>query len=295
VNAITRTEALRLAADYTAIERAVALIARADALVIAAGAGMGVDSGVADFRGNAGFWRAYPPLGAAGFTFADIATPGAFDRDARRAWGFQGHRLALYRHTTPHAGYRLLQRWSEAMEHRGFVFTSNVDGHFQRAGFDPLRIEECHGSIHYLQCQARCSNMTWMASALMPTIDETRCEWTGSLPACPHCGRLARPNIQMFDDSDWIGDRHDLQALRRYRWLDQVQRPVVIEIGAGLNVRSVRDFAQRVVRERSGSLIRINPHEAQMGNLPGIGIAGGALAALTAIDDVLTGNSPFLR
>lgn len=44
------------------ISRAAALIRSADGLLIAAGAGMGVDSGLADFRGTAGFWRAYPAL-----------------------------------------------------------------------------------------------------------------------------------------------------------------------------------------------------------------------------------------
>jgi NAD-dependent SIR2 family protein deacetylase len=33
----------------------------AEALLVASGAGMGVDSGLPDFRGDAGFWRAYPP------------------------------------------------------------------------------------------------------------------------------------------------------------------------------------------------------------------------------------------
>lgn len=56
-----------------AIERAAALIAGADALVVAAGAGMGVDSGLPDFRGKAGFWKAYPGLAAAGAAFMDIA------------------------------------------------------------------------------------------------------------------------------------------------------------------------------------------------------------------------------
>jgi NAD-dependent SIR2 family protein deacetylase len=37
-------------------------IAKADAIVIAAGAGIGVDSGLPDFRGNDGFWNAYPAL-----------------------------------------------------------------------------------------------------------------------------------------------------------------------------------------------------------------------------------------
>ena len=38
------------------------LIEAADGLMITAGAGLGVDSGLPDFRGNTGFWRAYPAL-----------------------------------------------------------------------------------------------------------------------------------------------------------------------------------------------------------------------------------------
>ena len=36
------------------------IINEAEAILITAGAGMGVDSGLPDFRGNEGFWNAYP-------------------------------------------------------------------------------------------------------------------------------------------------------------------------------------------------------------------------------------------
>jgi len=42
-----------------------------------------------------------------------------------------------------------------------FVITSNVDGHFQKAGFDDERIYEIHGSINYLQCIYPCSRDIW--------------------------------------------------------------------------------------------------------------------------------------
>jgi NAD-dependent SIR2 family protein deacetylase len=273
--------------DPLAVKAAAALIAQADALIIAAGAGIGVDSGLPDFRGNVGFWKAYPALANDGVGFMDIASPSAFHADPRRAWGFYGHRLALYRKTVPHAGFVLLRKWGEAMQRGYFVFTSNVDGQFQKAGFDPLRIDECHGSIHHLQCMEPCSQSTWAARTFDPVVDAERCALLGPMPACPRCGGIARPNILMFDDWHWIDARREAQAMRLQGWLEQVRRPVVIEIGAGVNIATVRHFAHGIVRQHNGALIRINPREAQVGGLRGVGIDAGALQALTAIDSLL--------
>lgn len=52
-------------------------IMEADGLLVASGAGMGVDSGLPDFRGREGFWRAYP-LGAPGCHSNRSPTPAAF-------------------------------------------------------------------------------------------------------------------------------------------------------------------------------------------------------------------------
>jgi len=277
--------------DEAALEHAAALIADADALVIAAGAGMGVDSGLPDFRGVDGFWKAYPALATDGTSFTDIASPSAFRANPRRAWGFYGHRLALYRKTRPHAGYDMLRRWGDAMPNGSFVFTSNVDGHFQTAGFDPLHIDECHGSIHRLQCLGPCSAGLWLAAGFNPAVDTDRCELRGPLPSCPHCGGGVRPNILMFDDWDWVSEQRDLQASRCQRWLERARRPVVIEIGAGLHIPTVRAFAHRVVLRHGGSLIRINPREPDVSGMPGIGIAGGALCTLSAIGALLASRA----
>lgn len=55
------------------------LIDEADSLIITAGAGMGVDSGLPDFRGIGGFWQAYPALGRAKIRFEEIASPATFE------------------------------------------------------------------------------------------------------------------------------------------------------------------------------------------------------------------------
>ncbi len=271
------------------VERASAAVGAADALLIAAGAGMGVDSGLPDFRGGDGFWSAYPALAARGIAWTDLAQPAAFRHRARLAWGFYGHRLNLYRATRPHAGFALLHRWAQEKPLGAFVFTSNVDGQFQTAGFDPGRIVECHGSLHALQCATPCSETIWAVDRLSVTVDPETCEAVGALPQCPHCGGVARPNLLLFDDWDWLYAPYAAQEARLVAWEAAVERArarlAVIELGAGSAIPTVRRFSQRCQR-LGASLVRINPREFG-GAVGTIGIDSGALDALTQIDRLL--------
>jgi NAD-dependent SIR2 family protein deacetylase len=266
--------------DY---RRCAEMIRQADGLLITAGAGIGVDSGLPDFRGPQGFWGAYPALGRARIAFEAIANPAAFASQPRLAWGFYGHRLNLYRRTVPHEGFRILQRIGERLPHGAYVYTSNVDGQFQIAGFAEDRIAECHGSIHHLQCIHRCHQGIWTADDFHPEIDEEHCLLTSDFPICPRCHDLARPNILMFGDWDWLSARSDSQEQGLHAWLRQVERPLVIEVGAGTNIPTARLLGERV----PGPLIRINPTEPQLPHGKGVSIAAGGLAALRAIDSCL--------
>ena len=274
------------ALDPGHVSHAADLIAQADGLVIAAGAGMGVDSGLPDFRGNEGFWKAYPALANARLDFTRVASPHTFATDPTLAWGFYGHRLGLYRKTVPHDGFAILQRWAEQMPHGAFVFTSNVDGQFQRAGFTESSVAECHGSIHWLQCTKPCSDDIWPADDLEVEVDEEHCRWTAELPRCPHCGSLARPNILMFGDFAWIGLRSAKQEAKLDSWLQRLERPVVVELGAGTHIPSVRHFSQSVIHG-GGRLVRVNPREFSVPTPRDVGLAAGGLAGLRAIDEEL--------
>src|SRR6266704_2230291 len=184
--------------DESSLHRAAEAIRDAQALLIGAGAGMGVDSGLPDFRGNQGFWKAYPPYQKLGLDFVSLANPRWFRDDPSLAWGFYGHRLNLYRQTPPHAGFHILLRWAERMKHGAFVFTSNVDGHFQRAGFAADQVLEVHGAIDWLQCSWRCGEV-FPADDTVVSIDEATMRAREPLPRCPRDGSLARPNILMFN------------------------------------------------------------------------------------------------
>jgi NAD-dependent SIR2 family protein deacetylase len=259
------------------------LIDQADGLLITTGAGMGVDSGLPDFRGAEGFWKAYPALAKAGIHFQTIASPASFRANPRMAWGFYGHRLNLYRRTLPHDGFRILLELADSMPRGAFVFTSNVDGQFQKAGFRDSEICEAHGSIHHLQCLDGCTGDTWPARSFDPIVDEEQCLLASDLPVCPHCGGLARPNILMFGDSGWLEFRERIQDAALRQWLRRVERPVVIELGAGTSIPTVRMFGQQV----GGPMIRINLRESQVPRISDIGLAVGALEGLQAIANAL--------
>jgi len=266
-----------------AICDAVELIKEADALVITSGAGMGIDSGLPDFRGENGFWNAYPALGKLGINFVDIANPKAFVRQPKLAWGFYGHRLQLYRDTVPHLGFTHLLSLSKQMPFGARLLTSNVDGQFQKAGFLPEHVAECHGSIHRLQCLAGCGQLPWDASTFQPIVDTEASLLTSSLPHCPNCNAIARPNILMFGDLDFQGQQYiDIQS-RLETWFARTSRPVVIEIGAGTVIPSARHFGE----ELDCPLIRINPSESGVGLHRDISIALGAKEAIEEIMKVL--------
>lgn len=271
-----------------ALEQAAKLLDEADALLVCAGAGMGVDSGLPDFRGDKGFWRAYPPYERLGLRFVELADPVHFRADPELAWGFYGHRLDLYRRTTPHAGFEVLLRRGSALPGGVRVFTSNVDGQFFRAGFGADQVAECHGSIHHLQCTAPCSSDIWPADDVEVAVDPDTMRATSELPTCPRCGGLARPNILMFGDWEWVPDRSQEQVDRLTAWRRGLRgaRLVVVEIGAGLAVPTVRRQAE-LASAATGALIRINPHQPEVRHGRGVPLPLGALDALTALDAML--------
>jgi NAD-dependent SIR2 family protein deacetylase len=268
-------------------QRAASIVREAEVFIITAGAGMGVDSGLPDFRGDRGFWKAYPAYAGLGLSFANCATPVHFINDPNFAWGFYGHRTNLYRETIPHNGFQIIQRWIERNNADYFVVTSNVDGQFQKAGYSDDRIYEAHGSIHWLQCQARCSDKIWQNDAVFQ-IDETVMRACDPLPRCIECGKVCRPNILMFGDYAWLYNRTLAQnhAFDRFMKNNSARNIVVIEMGAGNAIPTIRNISERIGRNKQAAVIRINPREPNI-RAPHISMTCGALAGLQAIDELL--------
>lgn len=272
--------------DANGQEQIVAAFRQAKALVITAGAGMGVDSGLPDFRGDHGFWAAYPPYRQLGISFVQAANPAHFIRDPAFGWGFYGHRTNLYRATVPHAGFAILRSIIDRFGLDYFVVTSNVDGQFQKAGYVPDKIVEVHGSIHHLQCCEPCTPAIWDNRETI-VIDESRMR-AQSTPCCPQCGGVARPNILMFGDFGWLSERTAAQERRFDTFCgDHLgDAMVVIEMGAGTAIPTIRYQSELLAQGRNSLLLRINPREAQVPKGQ-IGLSCGALAGLAWLEKLI--------
>ena len=230
-----------------------------------------------------------------------MSNPRSFQKDPRFGWGFFGHRYQLYSSAQPHEGYHLLRRWGEAARASHAVFTSNVDGHFLRAGFNERRVYECHGSIHYLQAlDPRLSSAIWPAEPHLAGLRVDPATFLADADTLPYCppesgaaaGALARPNIMMFGDYGFVEDRTSEQQ-ERYEAIvetwNKSARVVVIEIGAGLAIPTVRHASENILDDfPNATLLRINPAEPKgPGNT--ISIPTGGLEALTLLDAAIGG------
>ena len=254
-------------------------------MVIGAGAGFGVDSGLPDFRGDTGFWKAYPPYKKKNLSFVELANPKWFDSNPELAWGFYGHRTHLYRSTKPHEGFQVLKKWSDRMDSGSVIFTSNVDGHFQKAGFDEKQVFECHGSIHHHQCCSTSCEHIWQFTESI-AIDGAF-NAIGKLPRCK-CGQLCRPNILMFNDYSFLGDRVNEQQERYYKWVEarRSQNIVIIEVGAGRAIPTVRHNSEQLSSFLNATIIRINLREPE-GEEGVISLRGRALDILLELDSLV--------
>ena len=135
---------------------------------------------------------------------------------------------------------------------------------------------------------AGCTDRIWPNREEVPVdLDTMR---AARVPRCPACGAVARPNILMFGDSGWIADRTYDQERRLDAFAEASvdERKVVIEVGAGTSIPTIRRASERL-GGHGGLVVRINPREPQIGP-EHVSMQVGALAGLTAIDRALGGK-----
>jgi len=127
-----------------------ALLERARRVVVLTGAGISTDSGIPDFRGPQGVWTKNPAAEKAATLQAYLADPDL----RRRAW--QNRLTSPMWDSQPNAGHHALVEL-ERSGRLDVLVTQNIDGLHQKAGTDPARIVEIHGTALEVVC-LRCGD-----------------------------------------------------------------------------------------------------------------------------------------
>ena len=108
-----------------------------------------------------------------------------------------------------------------------------------------------------------------------------------TIPLCPRCKDIERPNILMFGDCKWNPKRTINQETRYEKWKreNKGKKLLVIELGAGTAISTVRSESENVSRYYNGKLIRINPRDFKVDSNYGYFIPFGAIDGLKSILD----------
>jgi NAD-dependent deacetylase len=127
------------------VGRARALLEQARRVVVLTGAGISTDSGIADFRGPQGVWTKNPEAEKTATLQAYVSDP------ELRARSWQNRLTSPMWSAEPNAGHRALVDL-ERSGRLDLLITQNIDGLHHKAGSDPGRIVEIHGTSLEVMC-----------------------------------------------------------------------------------------------------------------------------------------------
>lgn len=148
------------------------------------GAGVSAESGIPTFRDSGGLWENYRA--------EDLVTPVAFARDPVLVWRWHIWLQNLSHNAEPNAGHKVIAAMDRHYP-EFLVITQNIDDLHERAGTS--RMVKLHGDI----METLCLKHGHVERVESPFAEDavTNLE---SLPKCPKCGALSRPNVVWFGE-----------------------------------------------------------------------------------------------
>lgn len=254
-------------------------------LIVSTGAGMGKDSGLPTFRNEGGLWGQVES--EEGKSIFEVSNPAFLAENPLKAWQLYAQRMKMFSEHEPHEGFYIIKKWIETYFEDYFLLTSNIDSYFQRAGFAENKIRELHGSMAYLQCEEPSCQEVWendidyeeiLAMTNPENLPKSKC----------NLEKLARPNIYMFRDYSFVYTRVNEQKVGFERFLEEHSNKskIVLEIGSGPHVQSIRMKSRDLIKNHQATLIRINPKDFKV-RAGHFSIAEPALKALKMMDECL--------
>lgn len=232
----------RPAAVPAGTEAARERLASAERIVVLTGAGISTDSGIPDFRGPNGLWTKNPAAEKASNIEYYLNDPEV----RRAAWQHRVDAPAFV--AEPNDGHRAIVE----LERSGrllAVVTQNIDGLQQKAGSDPDKVIEVHGTVWFSRCWD-CGDRRPMGE----TLDRVRAGEDD--PPCLVCGGIVK--------SDTISFGQALVPAVIERALDvSGQCDVMLAVGSTLSVFPAASCVPRA-KANGANVIIVNGQETAM-------------------------------
>jgi NAD-dependent deacetylase len=248
--------------DDSAVAALIELARPARAMSAFTGAGISTESGIPDYRGPGGVWERNAPPTLSDFRM-NLAT-------RRQYWDERRERYPALRDTEPNAGHLALARLQSA-DRLSHVITQNIDGLHQKAGSDPERTIELHGTAHQVRCLD--CGASWPADQI-----QSRLKFE-PLPACGLCGGMLRAATVLF------GQAMPADAVRRAFAVAR-SRDLMLDVGSSLIVQPAARLPEIAVVS-GARLAIVNNEPAPLDSLADVFVRSSAGAVLSALAHAL--------
>ena len=164
------------------IKQLVALLKKSDHIVFLGGAGVSTESGIPDFRSEAGIFKTIQEFG---LRPEELLSLPFFHQHPDVFYDYYKKSL-IYPDAQPNAAHRALARL-EADGRLSGIVTQNIDELHQRAG--SKKVFELHGSVYHNHC-LECGKYF----PLSYVMDAP------GVPHCDRCGGLIKPDVVLYGE-----------------------------------------------------------------------------------------------
>ena len=186
----------------------------AELVVIGAGAGFSAAAGLE--YGGKRFTDNFQDF-IARYNMTDMYTSSFYPfQTEEERWAYWARHILINRYDVPATDlYRLLLNAVKGKDY--FVITTNVDGQFEKSGFDKERIFAVQGDYAYLQCADGCHEKLYYNENLVrEMVRRTKdCRIPSELvPRCPVCG--GKMDVHVRKDRYFVQDNQWYASYERY-------------------------------------------------------------------------------
>lgn len=223
------------------------------------GAGVSAESGIPTFRDSGGLWENYK--------LEDLVTPEAFDRDPVTVWRWHVWLQGLCYSAQPNPAHKVIAALDEHYP-EFLLVTQNIDDLHERAGTS--RMVKLHGDIMEIICLEK-GHLTRLS---LP-FDEKSITGSDTLPKCPVCGGLSRPNVV------WFGEMLPVEPLYKAREASE-NCDLFLIVGTSGTVSGGYGFTE-MAKYNGALIIEANPDESALTHLTDLSVRESAVIALSQI------------